>query len=265
MLIVLSRTALLDSLLPPLLVGAALCILVERRGWLLAGGALLGAAVAVKWQAIPVVLGTAVAFAAAGRRRVAAVAFVAVPLAVYVASYAGHPPGEWLERQGDMVTYHRQFRIDHVYDSSPVGWLLLERPVPFGLDTAPEADRVARTLALGNPALWWSFVASLPVLLVAWWRGRDRTVEVVLLAWATLHVSWLVVLRPGFSYYLGSLVPFMAIGVAWTLRRLGRRWLTVAVSAAVGIAFVAFLPLWTHQEIGVDRFDDLLLFDSWEP
>jgi dolichyl-phosphate-mannose-protein mannosyltransferase len=281
LLVVHSRTATLDGLLPPLLVGAALCAVVHldrsRRQdlspWLLGAGALLGAAAAVKWQAVPVLAGAALAFAIPGRgdRRAlvtAAVAFVAVPLAVYAATYAGHvadgmTPAAWLRLQGDMVEYHRHFRVDHVADSSPITWLLLQRPVSYG--ETQGAGRIAITLALGNPVLWWSFVASLPVLVVTWWRRRDRTVELVLLAEATLHLSWLVVLRPGFLYYLTPLVPFMALGVAWTLRRVGRAALTAAVAGAAAIAFVAYLPVWTHQSISEGWFDTLMLFDSWEP
>ena len=133
---------------------------------------------------------------------------------------------------GDMVDYHRGFRVDHAYDSSPRPGCAPAPGVRSGRRARRRA-RVAVTLALGNPALWWSFVASLPVLLATWWRGRDRTVELVLLAWATLHLSWLVVLRPGFLYYLAPLVPFMAVGVTWALRRAGRRWRGGALAGAV--------------------------------
>ena len=66
LLIVQSRTAVLDSLLPPLIVGATLAVLVhldrgyDRRrlsGPLLIAGGLLGAAVACKWEALPALLG----------------------------------------------------------------------------------------------------------------------------------------------------------------------------------------------------------------
>ena len=72
LLIVQSRTAVLDSLLPPLLVGAALCITVHLDrtsapglGWL-GRGALFGAAVAVKWQAASALIGVLAAFAITG-------------------------------------------------------------------------------------------------------------------------------------------------------------------------------------------------------
>lgn len=286
LLIVQSRTALLDSLLPPLVVGAALCIVVhvDRRptkplsAWLLGAGLLLGAAVAVKWEAGGVLVGVLVGFVVVGRRdwrnvAAAAVAFVAVPAAVYVASYTGHFQHGlsftgFFRLQNAMLTYHRNFRVEHPSDSSPLTWLWLQRPVPYGSLNSP--GRIAIHMALGNLALWWSFVASLPLLLVVWWRGRDRTVEVVLFAWAAMHLVWLVVLRPGFIYYLTPLVPFMAIGVTWSVRWVAMRWrLGWAVPAAVGsaalVVFVLYLPVWTYRDMSLERFHSLMLFDGWEP
>jgi len=286
LLIVQSRTAVLDGLLPPLLVGAALCITVHLdrhdrgrlSGWLLAGGALLGAAVAVKWQAGSALVGVLVAFAITNRRdRRAllntALAFAVMPLAVYVATYTGHfldglGPGEWVRLQRDMVDYHREFRLDHPSDSSPLTWLWLQRPVSYGSLHAP--GRISIDMALGNIVLWWGFVASLPVLLYTWWRGRDRTVELVLLAWASLHLIWLVILRPGFLYYLTPMVPFMAIGLTWTVRQVATRWrlgqaLPYVVGVAAITAFAFYLPVWTYMDISESWFHTLMLFKGWEP
>ena len=287
LLIVQSRTAVLDGLLPPLLVGAALCVTVHLdrhdrgrlSGWLLAAGALLGAAVAVKWQAGSALVGVLVAFAITNRRdRRAllnvALAFTVVPLVVYVATYAGHfaqgglTPRGFLTLQRNMVDYHRTFRVDHQSDSSPLTWLWMQRPVSYGSLHAP--GRISIDMALGNIVLWWGFVASLPVMVFRWWRGRDRTVELVLLAWASLHLVWLVILRPGFLYYLTPLVPFMAIGVTWTAREIATRWrigrvvpYVVAVASVVALGF--YLPVWTYMDISESWFHTLMLFPGWEP
>jgi dolichyl-phosphate-mannose-protein mannosyltransferase len=286
LLIVQSRTAVLDSLLPPLVVGAALCITVhldrhprsQLSGWLPGAGVLFGAAVAVKWQAASALIGVLAAFAIPARRDRrallnAAVAFAVVPLAVYVASYAGHfahglTPGGWLGLQRDMLDYHREFRVNHPSDSSPLTWLWLQRPVSYGSQSAP--GRIAIDMALGNVALWWAFLASLPLLLLTWWKTRDRTVELVLLAWASLHLVWLVILRPGFIYYLTPLVPFMAIGVTWAAREVATRWrfgrvVPVVVGVAAVVVFVLYLPVWTYRDISESTFHTLMLFGGWEP
>ena len=119
-------------------------------------------------------------------------------------------------------------------------------------------------------ALWWAFLASLPVLLLTWWKSRDRTVELVLLAWASLHLVWLIILRPGFLYYLTPMVPFMAIGVTWTAREVATRWrigrvVPVVVLVAALVVFVLYLPVWTYRDISESWFHTLMLFAGWEP
>lgn len=291
LLIVQSRTALLDSLLPPLVVGAALCIVThldratgqsaDTRAltpWLFGAGTLLGTAVAVKWDSAGALVGVLVAFVVVGRRDrrkviAAVVAFAVVPAAVYLASYTGHFQhglgiGDFLRLQNDMREYHQHFRISHPSDSSPLTWLWMQSPVAYGSLNAP--GRIAIHMALGNVALWWLFLASLPLLLVVWWRDRDRTVELVLFAWAAFHLVWLIVLRPGFLYYLTPLVPFMAIAVTWAVRWVAPRGpigraAPVVVLSAVLIVFVLYLPVWTYQDISLKRFHSLMLFGGWEP
>lgn len=285
LLIVQSRTGLLDSPLPAFVVGAALCIVIhldrhDRRDlspWLIGAGALLGAAVACKWQVGAALLGVLLAFMIPARRDrralvTAALALFVVPVGVYIATYAGHfadgmSPGGFFRLQKDMFDYHRGFRVDHPRDSSPLTWLILQRPTSYGSAHAP--GRLSVHLALGNPALWWSFVAALPLLLAVWWRRRDRTVELVLLAWATLHLVWLIVLRPGFLYYLTPLVPFMAIGVTWAARWVRERWrfgavVPIVIGVAALTAFVLYLPVWTYRDMSEDWFHTLMLFDGWD-
>ena len=123
-------------------------------------------------------------------------------------------------------------------------------------------------MALGNPVLWWGFLACLPHLLYVWWHRRDRTVETVLFALLTLYLPWLVILRPGFLYYITPLVPFMAIGLTYSLRALwarggALRLVPGGVLLAAFLAFVAFVPIWTFSTIPQSRFDLLTPFPDW--
>ena len=154
LLIVQSRTALLDSFLPPLLVGATLAVLVhrDRAGrdtltWPLAlAGALLGAAVACKWEALPALLGAVVLWLAPPGRnravwRTTAIAFMAIPGAVYLASHAGplwqsgFDLHAWLHGQIDAVNYHRHFRLDHERSSPAWTWFWLRTPASYVTET----------------------------------------------------------------------------------------------------------------------------------
>ena len=92
--------------------------------------------------------------------------------------------------------------------------------------------------------------------------------EVVLFALLTLYLPWLVILRPGFLYYLTPLVPFMAIGLTYSLRALwdrggALRLVPGGVLLAAFLAFVAFVPIWTFSTIPQTRFDLLTPFADW--
>ena len=286
LLIVQSRTAVLDSLLPPLIVGATLAVWVHLdrglgrhrlSGPLLIAGLLLGAAVACKWEALPALVGVIGLWVLPPGRdrtvlRTTGIAFVALPALVYVAAHAGpliqsgFDVPEFFRTQIDAINYHRQFRVNHQRSSPAWTWLWLQTPPSYISEAG--GGRVAHLVALGNPVLWWGFLLCLPHLLVVWWQRRDRTVETVLFALLTLYLPWLVILRPGFLYYLTPLVPFMALGLTYSLRALwdrggASRVVPVGVVLAAFLAFVAFVPIWTFSTIPQERFDLLTPFADW--
>ena len=285
LLIVQSRTAVLDSLLTPLVVGAVLATLRHRdrhdrdelSGWLVLAGVLLGAAIACKWEAAPVLVGAILLWIVPPGRtratwRTTAVAFLAVPLAVYVVAHlgsivdAGTEVGAFFRQQWDAMNYHRKFRLHHDRGSPAWTWLWLRTPPSYGSERL--GNHLADLVAVGTPVLWWGFLLALPHLAVVWWKQRDQTVEVVLFALLTLYLPWLVVLRPGFLYYVTPLVPFMALGLTYSLRALwdrggALRVVPVGALVAAALAFVALLPLWTFTTTEQDRYDLITVLPDW--
>ena len=289
--IVNSRTAVLEIFLSLFVLAGTLLFLRHLEAsraspghlgpWTLACGLVMGLAVSTKWIVAPALAGMIVltfldADLTARRSlvRPVLVAFVLTPLAVYVASYTGTwvatdtTPLEWAHRQLDILEFHRDLAAPHAFASRAIGWPLMIRPVPYFTATRPDGQAM-EILAVGNPALWWSFVVALPVLLVSWWRERHRPVEVVLAAWLVLYVPWVLVLRNQiFFYYLTPFVPFMALGLVWCLREATRRSrfgrpLTVMVTVAVVVCAVVFLPLWIGLWVSPEHLERLLLFDGW--
>lgn len=292
LLVVHSRTGMLDGLLPPLVLGAVLVALPAlaphgeassrpaERSWsrLASAGALLGAGVAVKWSVAPVLvaflavvvvrmpLRTPKAWANLG------VSLVLLPAAVYLATFVrfwssdGTSPAAFIRLHRGMVDYHDGLEDTHAYGSDASSWLWLRRPVSYAYEA--EGDQVREILAVGNPVLWWAFLVVLPVLVVAWYRRRTSLTAVVLLAVLALYLPWLAAPRQGFLFYLTPLVPFMAIGVAWAAVEVWRsdrvwRWFAPLVPLAVVGAGLLYLPLWIGSTVSRGRWDSLMLFDSW--
>ncbi|MGH2708933.1 MAG: phospholipid carrier-dependent glycosyltransferase, partial [Actinomycetota bacterium] len=200
-----------------------------ERGWRLACGAALGAAMAVKWSAAwalggagLLALGWAIGQARAehaGPRELGAklaglgLAFGLVPLAVYLAAYlpwlVDHrfDLEEFVRLQRGMANYHLTLQATHTYQSRAWTWPLVLRPVAYHYVADP---KVSHVLAFGNPAVWWASIGAGVWLAVRSLRG-GRGERVVAMGWASQYLPWLVVARPLFTFYMTPVVPFMMV------------------------------------------------------
>ncbi|MCO8127682.1 phospholipid carrier-dependent glycosyltransferase [Acidimicrobiia bacterium EGI L10123] len=224
---------------------------------------------------------------------------VVVPVTVYLASYGGfllnYTDSKVYEQRcpeldceasvservaglvfhhRDLYRMHRELEHTHPYRSSAPTWPILQRPVLSYLERCPTTDdtpcvvpegTTARVVMVGNPALWWTMLAALP--LVAWQvvRRRDRALIGVLALAASLYVPWLGLGR-GYLFYLAPLVPFAALALVAGTRSLPGRAAKVAPWAvlAVAVALLGFLfPIWYGIPLDADATDARLLLDSW--
>ncbi len=171
---------------------------------------------------------------------------------------------------GRIANFHSDLEADHSYRAPAYTWPILARPVVFYYETCSEdrQNRVPSTnddgeeeipepcivdpgeagemLAVGNPALWWTFLPA-AALLIAGLVRRDRRAAIPLTFVAAQFLPWLVVPRPVFSFYAVPIVPFLALGVAAAIARIGdRRPVVVPLLAATlgGGAATGVVGLW---------------------
>ncbi len=217
-----SRISMLDVFVPLFGVAAFLFLVYDRdamaragpgsfrRPWRWAAGIAVGAAIAVKWTALPLWLGViaiAVAWEVGARRRdpnrSAARAealsiglwLVVVPVLLYVATYVARLDGDvlalpwseqswfraWWDEQRSMADFHFGLDSTHPYQSPAWSWLLLKRPVSYffcaGDRCSPPIpdDYYREILATGNPFVWWPSVLALVFVAFRWFRTRDFT------------------------------------------------------------------------------------------
>jgi dolichyl-phosphate-mannose--protein O-mannosyl transferase len=186
------------------------------------------------------------------------VCFGAIPLLVYLASYAQF----WLEhgpalRDWATLQHRMALRVHHgddesprpdtgykpdPYTSQPASWPFLLRPNPVYQD-----DR--RTIVeIGNPVLWWGFLLAAPVLGLALARRRSWRLMFIVGGYLTLYAPWLLFGRHMYLYYMLPAVPFMALGVAAAIEAIQPRTIRRTAAGAVALSAVTvaalFLPLW---------------------
>jgi dolichyl-phosphate-mannose-protein mannosyltransferase len=227
------------------------------RPWRYAAGVALGAAFAVKWSGALAILAALVislvwettrrgrwaasrgrAFSAALARESFGllVAFLVLPLLVYVAIYLpwlhhfGWDVRRLIDTELSAAKFHLNLRAlaldpdtgsmtpTHYAYSRPWTWLVMTRPVLISSMDAGTAGR--EILAIGNPVIFWGSVWALPYLAVAWRRKREWVPGFLLLAVLLQYLPWWVVARPQFFFYVAPFTPFLVLGFTYLCRDL---------------------------------------------
>ncbi len=275
------------------------------RPWRIAAGLALGAAMATKWSGATAIAGAIfISFVwEVVRRRRAGVRrplwralawegfplvlwFLALPAAVYVASYLGwfvhfgFHIRPWLDLQGAMASYHEHLQWTdptthkpiHPYLSHAWQWILLWRPVLYFARYSGDVRRVI--YANGNPAIFWGSLLALPYAGYAWWRRRDWIAGFAVMVVAFLYLPWFLVSRPQFLFYATPITPFFVLACVYALRHLSeahiagsrsRPWLPVVVGfvlLSVGL-FAWFWPALTGGPLSGSAWQIRAWFPSW--
>jgi hypothetical protein len=168
-------------------------------------------------------------------------AFVVLPLALYVLSYLPfmlqqHKDIEFVVKwQREIYRYHKNLNATHPYFSAWWTWPWLYRPTWYYFTSLKGWTN--GIIAIGNPALWW---ASVPVSLVALWQGlRPRDVRLGLFGLATILLGIASFVGGGAGEAFGFLFAIAGLALVIASRPTIRD--TVALFAGAGF-FALYLP-----------------------
>jgi dolichyl-phosphate-mannose--protein O-mannosyl transferase len=175
--------------------------------------------------------------------------------------------------------FHKTLSTAHLYQSSPYSWLFLGRPVAYyyeggGQCGAPTCS--AEVIALGTPALWWSFLPALVATAWRWLARRDWRAFAILAIVATGFVPWMFFpQRTMFFFYALPSEPFLVLAVTLALgmvlgpttasfdRRLAGGVLTGVYLLVVAMTFAYFYPIFTGEVITYAQWQSRMWLDSW--
>ena len=196
--------------------------------------------------------------------------FAVVPLGVYLLSYGsffvqhGLAIHDFITLQLRMLRYQQDHHRFQPENSRPWTWPLLLDPIRYFRAGAGSA--VTTGVALGNPALWWGFLALLPLGLSTIARRPTWRDALSFGGYLAMYLPWLLVPRSQFLFYMLPALPFMCLGVAAILRALPRR---VAPAAGVvcvvitTLSAVLYLPAWTGWSTSASWLSRLRLLPHW--
>ena len=237
------------------------------RWLLVLAGACLGAACACKWNGVWYILvfaGLVMAWDLGARRAAGLggrlrsvlrgdapwlpVWFVLAPAVVYIASWSGwfassygydrngaalnggNPASTlvaWLQYNKSMLSFGLGLKTYQTYESNPLGWLVLARPISFYPTCLPvkacgsAGSTEQEVLAIGTPLIWWGGTAALVFCLGWWLTRRDWRAGAVLIAIAAGWLPWIWFYlhdhRTEFYYYAVVFDPYLVIAITLCL------------------------------------------------
>lgn len=180
----------------------------------------------------------------------------------------------------------------HQYQSKPIEWLMMSKPMSYIGPAGPTADTVgAYIYAVGNPILWWAAALAIAIVLLAFvvsyllslarhpaspvsfFAGLPRAKQALLVTALVPLLGYLcffLLQRTTYIFYMTLIVPFFAILLAGALAYLwsfaGRlpKAATVAVLVLVGLAFLWFFQVSIYMPIPRDNSVlDMLSGQGW--
>jgi 4-amino-4-deoxy-L-arabinose transferase-like glycosyltransferase len=201
----------------------------------------------------------------------AAVSLIAIPIAIYVASYlpwaaienhrlwdgypAGHTGQTLVELTGAMYNYHNLLTSPHPASSPWWAWPFDLKPVWFYQKGFAGATSAA-TYDAGNLVIWWFGIVGLAFASIMAYRRRSLALALIAIGFAGQWVAWARIDRAAFEYHYYTALPFVILALAYLVAELWhgasrRTWALSRIAAAVAIMAPALMWLFSRPLCGL--------------
>ncbi len=246
-----------------------------------------GFAIASKWSALWLLPILFVAqFVFKRRLKLSLILFLLIPPIIYISSYfplftnkqiqseyiensryqakedkVGIVPLDmFIDTQKQMWWYHTRLKATHPYTSNWYTWPILARPIY--LYTSDEASgNVSRIYAMGNIIIFWGGATSILITGYLAFKERNKKLGFIVFSYLVFFAPWALAPRIMFLYHYLPSVPFMAIALAYLLRRFST-WILPVLALAL-IVFIYFYPHLTGLKIPLQLDASYYWFPSW--
>lgn len=181
--------------------------------------------------------------------------------------------------------FHNGLDAKHPYQSHPLSWLILQRPVSYyyppgiklGTYGCTDARGCSReVLAIGTPAIWWMIIPLALALAFRWAAKRDWASAALLLLAAVSILAWIpsdLDARTMFLFYALPSIPFVCLGLAlvagWLIGPPGsqrRIWGSAGVgvyTSLVALNFWWLYPVLAAVTLPYTSWHARMWFSSW--
>ena len=183
--------------------------------------------------------------------------FVIIPLGVYTLSYIpfmmvpgpGHNLKDVVTYQVHMYKYHKDLVATHPFSSPWWEWPMMLRPIWYYQAKLMPQGMLSSIVSFGNPLVWWpGFIAVILSFYVAITR-KDKLLRMLLIAYCSQYLPWILVPRLTFIYHYFAMVPFLVLILTYYIKEYleegslhKRRWV-YGYLIAVFVLFILFYPI----------------------
>jgi dolichyl-phosphate-mannose--protein O-mannosyl transferase len=211
-------------------------------------------------------------------RRIAVclIAFVAVPVVIYLLAYLpylalpgpGHDLAGVFRLQEYMFNYHRTLHATHPFSSPWWSWPLDLRPMWMYTGLGLPAGTVSTIASFGNPAIFWLAIPAVAGAAFLGVRRRDARLGVVLAALLFQYLPWIGINRLVFIYHFFSSVPFVILSIVAIIKSAEFRfphfravtWGYLVVTAGL---FILFYPVLSGLNVSQHYVSELKWLPTW--
>jgi len=199
-------------------------------------------------------------------------AFVLIPLIIYVATYIpffyfGNSIGDFIALQGQMFGYHGGVTETHPYQSQWWMWPLLIKTVYMHFENL--GGQYAHIYALGNPFIWWTGCLFLIAGVVQVIRKESPALIFTVVSVFAYWLPWALSPRKvTFLYHFLPALLFVIIISAyfldsiWNKSKYGKIIVVMYIMTAIGV-FIYFYPIIAAVPISPDSVDRYFWLKSW--
>jgi dolichyl-phosphate-mannose-protein mannosyltransferase len=183
--------------------------------------------------------------------------FVIIPLGIYTLSYIpfmmvpgpGHQLKDVVTYQVHMYKYHKDLVATHPFSSPWWEWPMMLRPIWYYQAKFMPQGMLSSIVSFGNPLVWWpGFVAVVCSFYVAVKR-KDKLLRMLLIAYCSQYLPWMLVPRLTFIYHYFAMVPFLVLILTYYIKDyleegpLHKRRMVYGYLLGVFVLFVLFYPI----------------------
>lgn len=145
----------------------------------------------------------------------------------------------------------------------------MKRPVWYYLDSAPMEGMRSTIAAFGNPLIWWSGLFTMLATTVISIRRKDQGAIMLVIAYFSQYVPWMLVPRETFLYHYFAMVPFMIVSIMYVFKLLEEKFkwsrnVRLGYITAAVVLFAMFYPVLSGMPASEDYIVHVLRwFPSW--